>query len=170
MTTIPAPSVHPTASRGPRVGSLLSPPSRVPLTRLVGLEVRKMVDTLAGRWLVIVTVALALALMIGFAVFGDAGQVTVGTSLGAAAGPFGILLPVLGIMAATAEWSQRAGLVTFSLEPRRGRIVLARVVAGPVGNVQHQRPRAFGLRPDGRQPADPPAQSPQYRCSRHGSP
>ena len=132
MTTIPAPSVHPTASRGPRVGSLLSPPSRVPLTRLVGLEVRKMVDTLAGRWLVIVTVALALALMIGFAVFGDAGQVTVGTSLGAAAGPFGILLPVLGIMAATAEWSQRAGLVTFSLEPRRGRIVLARVLAGVV--------------------------------------
>lgn len=135
MTTISAPSVPPGESRAPRVGSLLPPPGPVPLTRLVGLEVRKMVDTLAGRWLVILTVGLALVLMVGFAVFGDAAQVTVGTSLGAAAGPFNILLPVLGIMAATAEWSQRAGLVTFSLEPRRGRIVLARVVAGVVVGV-----------------------------------
>ena len=129
MTTSIA-SGRPTASHRPQVGSLLPPPRPVPLTRLVGLEVRKMVDTLAGRWLVIVTLALALVLMVAFGVFGEAPEVTVGTSLGAAGGPLGILLPVLGIMAATAEWSQRAGLVTFSLEPRRGRIVLARVIAG----------------------------------------
>ena len=40
-----------------------------------------------------------------------------------------MLLPVLGIMAATAEWTQRTGLVTFTLEPRRGRVVLAKALA-----------------------------------------
>lgn len=129
MTTVSTPTSH-TAERPPRVGALLPPPGPVPLTRLVGLELRKMVDTLAGRWLVLVTLVLALVLMIAFAVLGEAPEVTVGTSLGAAGGPLGILLPILGIMAATAEWSQRAGLVTFALEPRRGRVVLSRVVAG----------------------------------------
>lgn len=130
MTTVSSSTSHTTER--PRVGALLPPPGPVPLTRLVGLELRKMVDTLAGRWLVIVTLALALVLMVAFAIFGEAPEVTVGTSLGAAGGPLGILLPILGIMAATAEWSQRAGLVTFALEPRRGRVVLARVVAGLV--------------------------------------
>ena len=37
--------------------------------------------------------------------------------------------PANSIMAATAEWSQRTGLVTFTLEPRRGRVVLAKVLA-----------------------------------------
>ncbi|GAA3602163.1 hypothetical protein GCM10022199_02230 [Marihabitans asiaticum] len=32
-------------------------------------------------------------------------------------------------MAATAEWSQRAGLVTFTVEPRRWRVISARIVA-----------------------------------------
>jgi len=33
------------------------------------------------------------------------------------------LLPVLGIMAVTSEWTQRTGLVTHTLEPRRSRIL-----------------------------------------------
>ena len=40
-----------------------------------------------------------------------------------------MLLPIIGVMAATAEWSQRTGLVTFVLEPRRGRVVLAKALA-----------------------------------------
>ena len=43
-----------------------------------------------------------------------------------------MLLPILGIMAATAEWTQRTGLVTFTLEPRRGRVVLAKALAALV--------------------------------------
>ena len=43
--------------------------------------------------------------------------------------PLAMLLPVIGIMAATAEWTQRTGLVTFTLEPRRGRVVLAKALA-----------------------------------------
>ena len=43
--------------------------------------------------------------------------------------PMGILLPVLGIMAVTSEWSQRTAMVTFTLEPYRGRIVAAKLGA-----------------------------------------
>jgi ABC-type transport system involved in multi-copper enzyme maturation permease subunit len=43
--------------------------------------------------------------------------------------PMGILLPVLGIMAVTSEWSQRTAMVTFTLEPYRGRLVGAKFLA-----------------------------------------
>ena len=43
--------------------------------------------------------------------------------------PQKILLPVLGILAITSEWSQRTGLVTFTLAPNRGRVLLAKVTA-----------------------------------------
>ncbi len=41
-----------------------------------------------------------------------------------------VLLPVLGIMLVTSEWSQRTAMTTFTLEPRRMRIVLAKMLAG----------------------------------------
>ena len=40
-----------------------------------------------------------------------------------------ILLPIVGILAATSEWSQRTGLTTFALEPRRQRVVLAKILS-----------------------------------------
>ena len=43
--------------------------------------------------------------------------------------PLTLLLPVVGILAATAEWSQRTALTTFVLEPRRVRVGLAKCLA-----------------------------------------
>ena len=37
--------------------------------------------------------------------------------------PMNILLPVLGIMLVTSEWSQRTAMVTFTLEPSRDRLI-----------------------------------------------
>jgi ABC-type transport system involved in multi-copper enzyme maturation permease subunit len=42
----------------------------------------------------------------------------------------GFLLPVIGIMLVTSEWNQRTAMVTFTLEARRGRVVMAKLVAG----------------------------------------
>ncbi len=44
-----------------------------------------------------------------------------------------MLLPIVGVLAATSEWSQRTALVTFTLEPRRTRVGLAKVV-GAIGS------------------------------------
>src|SRR5262249_30992768 len=41
-----------------------------------------------------------------------------------------VMLPVLGIMLVTSEWSQRTAMTTFALEPRRMRIVFAKMLAG----------------------------------------
>ncbi len=46
--------------------------------------------------------------------------------------PVGILLPVLGILTVTTEWSQRTALATFSLVPERHRIVIAKVAAATI--------------------------------------
>jgi ABC-2 type transport system permease protein len=41
--------------------------------------------------------------------------------------PMTILLPVVAILAVTGEWSQRAGLTTFTLVPHRGRVIRAKL-------------------------------------------
>jgi hypothetical protein len=100
----------------------------VPFSRLVKVELRKMVDTRAGFWLLIATGALTALVMII--------QVWVGTaqdmglsyrSFAAGANiPMGVLLPVLGIMSVTSEWGQRTALTTFVLTPHRGRLIAAK--------------------------------------------
>jgi len=55
--------------------------------------------------------------------------------MGATATPQGFLLPVLGILLVTSEWSQRTALVTFTLMPVRGRVLAAKVVAALLAGV-----------------------------------
>ncbi len=100
----------------------------VPFSRTLQAEVRKMVDTRAGRWMVIVMAALTVVILAAFVLWGPAEDATFGNLLQISTLPLAILLPVVGIMAATAEWTQRTGLVTFTLEPRRGRVVLAKAL------------------------------------------
>jgi ABC-type transport system involved in multi-copper enzyme maturation permease subunit len=46
--------------------------------------------------------------------------------------PMGFLLPMLGVLSVTTEWSQRTNVVTFTLEPRRSRIVVAKLMTGVI--------------------------------------
>jgi len=43
--------------------------------------------------------------------------------------PMTIILPMIGILAVTSEWSQRSGLTTFTLVPHRSRVIAAKVAA-----------------------------------------
>ena len=105
-----------------------APISKVPFSRLVRVEARKLVDTLAGRWFLII-LALVIVVALTIMLFVDGGDHSYSTYLTAAGVPLGIFLPVLGILSATQEWSQRTAMTTFALEPRRGRVVLAKVVS-----------------------------------------
>lgn len=100
----------------------------VPFGRTFQAELRKMVDTRAGRWMVIVMAALTAVILAAFVIWGPAEDATFANLLQFATIPLAMLLPIIGIMAATAEWSQRTGLVTFTLEPRRGRVVAAKAL------------------------------------------
>jgi len=106
----------------------------IPMSRLINVELRKLINTRAGMWLLISIAALsALVMIILLWVLAANDQAaTFEDFVGAMSTPMGILLPVLGIMSVTSEWSQRTGLVTFTLEPRRSRIVTAKLVSSVI--------------------------------------
>jgi hypothetical protein len=100
----------------------------VPLTRLISVEGRKQLDTRAGRWLLI-TMAVVTAIVMAVLLFVNGGQHSFRELLMATVTPQAVLLPIVGILAVTSEWSQRAALVTFTLEPRRGRVAAAKTIS-----------------------------------------
>jgi ABC-2 type transport system permease protein len=100
-----------------------------PLWRLAATELRKMVDTRAGVALLVAIELLALALVVVQLFSGRADARTLTGFLTDTLVPVSILLPVLGILSVTSEWSQRTALTTFALVPRRWRVVLAKALA-----------------------------------------
>ena len=101
----------------------------VPLSRLLRVELRKLVDTRSGRWLLVLMAVLTAVVVAVFLFTADPQDLTYATLVTATGTPQGILLPILGILTVTSEWGQRTGLVTFTLEPRRGRVVVAKLLA-----------------------------------------
>lgn len=104
----------------------------IPFWRLVRVELRKSYDTRAGFWLLF-TIGLLVALVeiaLLLAVLIQEEPVAVSDFSIVAAFITSILLPVLGILLVTQEWSQRTGMVTFAIEPRRIRVVLSKLVVG----------------------------------------
>jgi len=106
--------------------------ARPGLGRLVAVELRKMVDTRAGFWLQVAMVALTLAVVVVRMLVGEAADHTFQSVLDAGLQPAAVLLPVLGILLVTSEWSQRTGLITFALVPVRSRVLGAKIVASLV--------------------------------------
>ena len=103
--------------------------SPVPLTRLTLVELRKLGDTRAGMWLLIL-IGLATvgtsALMLGWA---PDEELNFADFFAFGLVPSAVLLPVLGILSVTSEWSQRTALTTFALVPVRSRVLVAKMLA-----------------------------------------
>lgn len=100
----------------------------IPFGRLVRTEWRKATDTRAARWLI----ALAAVATIGFELAPLLAKNSIPqvqsnylqfTTFGLAS-----LLPVVSILTLTSEWTQRTVLTTFTQEPRRHRVIEAKVV------------------------------------------
>jgi ABC-2 type transport system permease protein len=107
----------------------------IPFLRLVRVEMRKAYDTRAGMWLLISTAVLCAAVMVIQMIVGvtqDDVFLSYNSFLTSTNFSIALLLPVIGIMLLTSEWSQRTAMVSFSLEPRRTRIILAKLVVGLV--------------------------------------
>ncbi|HET9841754.1 MAG TPA: ABC transporter permease subunit [Nocardioides sp.] len=103
----------------------------VPFGRLVSVELRKLADTRAGRWLLIAIAGLTLLVLIIqlSVVLGQDLHPKYIDFLQGMNTPMGILLPVLGVLTVTSEWSQRTAMVTFTLEPSRVRVIAAKFVS-----------------------------------------
>jgi len=103
--------------------------ARPHLGRLVAVELRKMVDTRAGFWLQVAMVALTVVVVVVRLLVGDRADHTFQSVLDVGLQPSAVLLPVLGILLVTSEWSQRTGLITFALVPVRSRVLGAKLIA-----------------------------------------
>jgi hypothetical protein len=88
-----------------------------------------MSDTRAGWWLEIgVLTAMAITVIVT-CLAGHPDQRTFQHILGNALLPAAILLPIVGMLLITSEWSQRTTLTTFALVPRRARVLGAKALA-----------------------------------------
>jgi ABC-2 type transport system permease protein len=103
---------------------------QVPMSRLAAVELRKALDTRAGRWLAGLILGLCLLVLTIYALVAPDSDKDYGDFLGIAGGVLGYFMPILVIMLVTAEQTQRNGLVTFTLEPKRSRVVVAKFLAG----------------------------------------
>ena len=106
--------------------------ARPGLGRLVAVELRKMVNTRAGFWLQLATVGITVLVVIVACVVVDAADLTFQSVLNVGLQPAAILLPVVGILLVTSEWSQRTGMITFALVPVRSRVFGAKLIASLV--------------------------------------
>jgi ABC-2 type transport system permease protein len=100
--------------------------ARIPFHTLVGVELRKAFDTRSGFWLLAAIAAAGVIATGAVLAFAHDSDLTYDSFAGAIGVPMTILLPVVAILAVTGEWSQRAGLTTFTLVPHRGRVVRAK--------------------------------------------
>ena len=106
--------------------------TRPSLTRLTRVELRKMTDTRAGFWLLLAVMALTVIAVILLLLVGDAKDHDLRDMLSVAVAPSSILLPVVGILLVSSEWSQRTSLITFTLVPDRPRVLMAKLMAAVV--------------------------------------
>jgi ABC-2 type transport system permease protein len=106
--------------------------ARPGIPRLAAVELRKSADTRAGFWLLIVIVLLAAALVTLSLIFGEEADQNLSTLVSDAVQVISIVLPVLGILLVTSEWSQRTGLTTFALVPQRERIIVAKTIGATI--------------------------------------
>ena len=105
---------------------------RPALGRLVAVELRKMLNTRAGFWLQVAMVAITVVVVAVRSVVGEATDHTFASVLSVGLQPAAVLLPVVGILLVTSEWSQRTGMITFTLVPMRSRILGAKLIASIV--------------------------------------
>ena len=132
MTTVT--DVVPTAPANHRaeVATSLPPARGQSFLKLVAIELRKSVNTRSGRVLIAAILLVAIAAIAWQLTHLPQGPAGFDGFLGAASTGVLLILPVIGVMAMTSEWTQRTALTTFTLSPRRVRVQLAKFVSAVV--------------------------------------
>ena len=113
--------------------ALVAPANRAPirpqrLFTLLTVELRKLVDTRSGK--AVLGIGLAIPLIaLGWLLYRASGDVVSWRYFSQIAPVLGLTIPLIGLFAMTSEWTQRTALTTFTLSPRRGRVLGAKFVA-----------------------------------------
>ena len=102
---------------------------RIPLRRLVAVELRKSFDTRSGFWLLVGLGIASVSTTCAVIAWAPRDHLVQSQFTLAVGVPLSILLPIIATLSVTAEWTQRSGLATFTLVPHRGRVLLAKALA-----------------------------------------
>ncbi len=103
------------------------PPGPIPFSRLVRVEWAKATDTRSARWLLALVALSTVGLMLVAVIVPTTFDQSYASYLRVASIAQVILLPVVAILMLTSEWSQRSIMTTFTQEPRRIRVVNAKL-------------------------------------------
>jgi ABC-2 type transport system permease protein len=103
--------------------------ARPGLGRLIQVELRKMHDTRAGFWLLLTGVLLAGLLAGVTTLTGGDDHRNFSNAINNSTQAINFLIPIVGILLVTSEWSQRTAQVTFTLVPQRERVLIAKIGA-----------------------------------------
>lgn len=124
-----------TTSLSPRtlgIDAASSAPGPIPFSRLVRVEWSKATDTRAACWLLALVAVSTAGLMLVAVLAPTSFDQTYASYLRVAALGLTILLPVVAILMFTGEWSQRSVMTTFTQEPRRIRVLNAKLAVSMV--------------------------------------
>lgn len=113
----------------PPLGATPVVPLRFPT--LLGVELRKMTDTRASRW-TFASIGAIVVFILGWALAQGDRVVSLDAYGNPIVQAIAFLVPVVGMLAMTAEWSQRTALTTFTLAPRRLPVLAAKYVGALV--------------------------------------
>lgn len=99
----------------------------IDFSTLLRVELGKATDTRAARWLLGLTGAATVLIMLAPILVPKHIDQNYSEYMGFATAPLAILLPIVAILTLTSEWTQRTVLTTFTQEPRRLRILRAKL-------------------------------------------
>jgi len=105
-------------------------PAPIPFHRLLRVEWRKSIDTRSARWLLATVAVVTIGAAAVPAALPDTMDQTWQTYLSFAGLGLALLLPAVSILMLTTEWTQRTVLATFTQEPRRARVLAAKILGG----------------------------------------
>ncbi|GAA3573470.1 ABC transporter permease [Kribbella ginsengisoli] len=133
VTEISSPAVAAAPGKHRAAVATSLPPARgQSFVKLVTIELRKSVNTRSGRFLILGILALAVAALTWQLTHLNDGVQRFDGYLAAASTGVMLILPVIGVMAMTSEWTQRTALTTFTLSPRRIRVQFAKFISAIV--------------------------------------
>jgi ABC-2 type transport system permease protein len=112
-----------------RAGGGRAAAAGIPFSRLVRAELRKLTDTRASRLLLVAMAAATPVIIAVMLIVAAPRDLNYTRLVDFTQTPQKFILPALAILVVTSEWTQRTGLVTFTLVPSRGRVLRAKAAA-----------------------------------------
>ena len=116
-----------TLTRSPEHSVATCTPSPLALTRTVAVEARKVANTVSGK--VVLSLGAALMVVFGFGrAFFPAADITFGRIASIACIPGSWVIMAVSVLLVSGEFTRREAAITFTLDPRRGRVLAAKAV------------------------------------------